>query len=98
MLNLLEQMGVRIRKEGNKLILNGSAVNNFYAPYEMVKTMRAAILVLCPLVARFGEAKVSLPAGAPSAHARLSSTSKVCALWVRKWKSRAVIFWRRPKN
>lgn len=42
MLNLLEQMGVRIRKEGNKLILNGSAVNNFYAPYEMVKTMRAS--------------------------------------------------------
>ena len=63
MLNLLEQMGVRIRKEDDKLILNGSAVNNFYAPYEMVKTMRAAILVLCPLVARFGEAKVSLPGG-----------------------------------
>ena len=36
MLNLLEQMGVRIRKEDDKLILNGSAVNNFYAPYEMV--------------------------------------------------------------
>ena len=63
MLNLLEQMGVKVRKEGEKLILNGSAVTNFYAPYEMVKTMRAAILVLCPLVARFGEARVSLPGG-----------------------------------
>lgn len=63
MLNLLKKMGVRIRKEDDKLILNGSAVNNFYAPYDMVKTMRAAILVLCPLVARFKEAKVSLPGG-----------------------------------
>lgn len=63
MLELLQQMGVTVRKDGNTLILNGSGVNNFYAPYELVKTMRAAILVLCPLVARFGEAKVSLPGG-----------------------------------
>ena len=63
MLTLLQQMGVTVRKDGNRMILNGGAVHNFYAPYELVKTMRAAILVLCPLVARFGEAKVSLPGG-----------------------------------
>ncbi len=63
MLDLLRQMGVSIREEGDKLILNGKNVNRFDAPYELVKTMRAAILVLCPLVARFGEARVSLPGG-----------------------------------
>lgn len=63
MLTLLQQMGVTVRKDGNRMILNGGAVHNFHAPYELVKTMRAAILVLCPLVARFGEAKVSLPGG-----------------------------------
>ena len=63
MLELLRQMGVTVRQDGDKLILNGSAVHNFYAPYELVKTMRAAILVLCPLVARFGQAQVSLPGG-----------------------------------
>ncbi len=63
MLDLLKQMGVSIKKDGDKLILNGKHVNCFDAPYELVKTMRAAILVLCPLVARFGEARVSLPGG-----------------------------------
>src|SRR6202020_2427551 len=42
---------------------NASKVDNLLAPYELVKTMRASILVLGPLVARFGEAKVSLPGG-----------------------------------
>jgi UDP-N-acetylglucosamine 1-carboxyvinyltransferase len=63
MLDLLRQMGVSIRQEGEKMVLNGKNVNRFDAPYELVKTMRAAILVLCPLVARFGEARVSLPGG-----------------------------------
>ena len=39
------------------------SVNNFIAPYEMVKTMRASILVLGPLLANYGKAKVSLPGG-----------------------------------
>ncbi len=63
MLELLRQMGVSIKQEGEKMVLNGKNVNRFDAPYELVKTMRAAILVLCPLVARFGEARVSLPGG-----------------------------------
>ena len=63
MLRLLRQMGLSAEQDGEKVTLNGGAVNNFDAPYEMVKTMRAAILVLGPLVARFGEARVSLPGG-----------------------------------
>jgi UDP-N-acetylglucosamine 1-carboxyvinyltransferase len=67
MLKLLEQMGVRISREktaaGLTLTLDASSLDNPVAPYELVKTMRASILVLGPLVARCGEAKVSLPGG-----------------------------------
>src|ERR1035437_6370189 len=63
MLKLLRQMGLRAEQDGDRIALSGSNVDNFEAPYELVKTMRASILVLGPLVARFGEAKVSLPGG-----------------------------------
>jgi len=63
MQKLLKQMGLSIDAKGELLELNGSGVNHPEAPYEMVKTMRASILVLGPLVARLGEAKVSLPGG-----------------------------------
>jgi UDP-N-acetylglucosamine 1-carboxyvinyltransferase len=63
MLKLLRQMGLRAEQDDDRLALNGSAVDKLEAPYEMVKTMRASILVLGPLVARFGEARVSLPGG-----------------------------------
>ncbi|MFT5591232.1 MAG: UDP-N-acetylglucosamine 1-carboxyvinyltransferase [Bradyrhizobium sp.] len=63
MLKLLRQMGLRAEQEGNQVMLNGAAIDKLEAPYDMVKTMRASILVLGPLLARFGEAKVSLPGG-----------------------------------
>ncbi|KIF80339.1 UDP-N-acetylglucosamine 1-carboxyvinyltransferase [Noviherbaspirillum autotrophicum] len=63
MTKLLRQMGLRIEQDGERMSLNGAAIDKCEAPYELVKTMRAAILVLGPLVARFGEAKVSLPGG-----------------------------------
>ncbi|MEA5097627.1 MAG: UDP-N-acetylglucosamine 1-carboxyvinyltransferase, partial [Burkholderiaceae bacterium] len=63
MLRLLQQMGLSVEQHGESVTLNGGAIDNFDAPYELVKTMRAAILVLGPLVARFGEARVSLPGG-----------------------------------
>ncbi len=63
MLKLLRQMGLGIEQDGDRVTLNGSAIDKLEAPYEMVKTMRASILVLGPLLARFGEAKVSLPGG-----------------------------------
>lgn len=71
MLKLLAQMGVKVSREKvgagetavSSVTLDASGLNNPVAPYEMVKTMRASILVLGPLVARTGEARVSLPGG-----------------------------------
>ena len=63
MLKLLGQTGLKVQQDGEKVVLNGSAIDKLEAPYELVKTMRASILVLGPLLARFGEAKVSLPGG-----------------------------------
>jgi UDP-N-acetylglucosamine 1-carboxyvinyltransferase len=63
MLKLLRQMGLRAVQEGHQVMLNGAAIDKLEAPYDMVKTMRASILVLGPLLARFGEARVSLPGG-----------------------------------
>ncbi len=62
-LKLLAQMGVKQDRSSNEMTLDAAAVDNPVAPYELVKTMRASILVLGPLVARFGHAKVSLPGG-----------------------------------
>ncbi len=65
LLALIEQMGVSVARDeaGGAVTLDASGLNNAVAPYERVKTMRAAILVLGPLVARCGEARVSLPGG-----------------------------------
>jgi UDP-N-acetylglucosamine 1-carboxyvinyltransferase len=62
-LKLMRQMGLKVEGTSGQLILQGDQINNLEAPYELVKTMRASILVLGPLLARFGEAKVSLPGG-----------------------------------
>ncbi|MYM80674.1 UDP-N-acetylglucosamine 1-carboxyvinyltransferase [Duganella sp. FT50W] len=62
-LKLLGQTGLKVTQDGDKVTLNGSAIDKTEAPYELVKTMRASILVLGPLLARFGTAKVSLPGG-----------------------------------
>ena len=63
MRKLLLQMGVTATVEASAVTLCGARVDKLEAPYEMVKTMRASILVLGPLVARCGEARVSLPGG-----------------------------------
>ncbi|MDR2507431.1 MAG: UDP-N-acetylglucosamine 1-carboxyvinyltransferase, partial [Candidatus Accumulibacter sp.] len=64
MRRLLEQMGVTTDSGGEgELMLDSSGLDNPIAPYDLVKTMRAAILVLGPLAARLGEARVSLPGG-----------------------------------
>jgi UDP-N-acetylglucosamine 1-carboxyvinyltransferase len=63
MLKLLAQTGLKVTGEGEHITLNGAGIDSLVAPYELVKTMRASILVLGPLLARFGEAKVSLPGG-----------------------------------
>ena len=64
MLRLLGDMGIKVTMDGvDGMVLDGGGLNNPVASYEMVKTMRASILVLGPLVARCGEARVSLPGG-----------------------------------
>ena len=61
---LLQGMGARVLTDNvHEFEINGSTVNNTCAPYELVKTMRASILVLGPTLARFGKAEVSLPGG-----------------------------------
>ncbi|WP_246796540.1 UDP-N-acetylglucosamine 1-carboxyvinyltransferase [Burkholderia perseverans] len=63
MLALLGGMGVKSEVDGARVTLDAASVSEPVAPYELVKTMRASILVLGPLLARFGYAKVSLPGG-----------------------------------
>ena len=63
-MELLAQFGVQLQVDEKLTIeADASQVNNLVAPYQLVKTMRASILVLGPLVARFGRAEVSLPGG-----------------------------------
>jgi UDP-N-acetylglucosamine 1-carboxyvinyltransferase len=64
MLKLIRNMGVTAEHhEDGRVTLDAGALNNPEAPYELVKTMRASVLALGPLLARFGRAKVSLPGG-----------------------------------
>ncbi|MDF1578091.1 MAG: UDP-N-acetylglucosamine 1-carboxyvinyltransferase [Desulfurivibrionaceae bacterium] len=65
MLSLLESFGVtwQRRKQDNALLIDATNLDNFEASYELVKTMRASVLVLGPLLARMGAARVSLPGG-----------------------------------
>lgn len=63
MKKLLENLGIDFSYNEGTVEIDTSSINNFEAPYDLVKTMRASVLVLGPLVAKFGRAKVSLPGG-----------------------------------
>ena len=63
MINLLKSLGSKIKFEKKDLVINNSGQDKKFAAYKLVKTMRAGILVLGPLLAKFGNAKVSLPGG-----------------------------------
>ena len=63
MINLLKSMGSKINFKKGHLVIDNSNQNKKFASYNLVKTMRAGILVLGPLLAKFGDAKVSLPGG-----------------------------------
>ncbi|MDH4087993.1 MAG: UDP-N-acetylglucosamine 1-carboxyvinyltransferase [Nitrospira sp.] len=60
---LLGILGAKVSHEGNRAVIQVNAIESTEAPYDLVKTMRASVLVLGPLLARWGEAKVSLPGG-----------------------------------
>jgi len=62
-IKVLEQLGARVEGNGNIVRIDTSAIANHEATYDLVKTMRASVLVLGPLLARFGRARVSLPGG-----------------------------------
>ncbi len=63
LLRLMRSMGVTVERKSNRVTLNSETTGKPVAPYDLVKTMRASILVLGPLLARFGHARVSLPGG-----------------------------------
>ena len=63
MINLLQSLGSKVKFENKKLIIDNSKQKKKIASYNLMKTMRAGILVLGPLLAKFGSAKVSLPGG-----------------------------------
>ena len=60
---LLAGLGAGVAHEGDAMTVDPRSVNSHVAPYELVKTMRASVLVLGPLLAKFGDAEVSLPGG-----------------------------------
>ncbi len=60
---LIRHLGAEFSHEDNKTVINTERIRIFEAPYELVRTMRASVLVLGPLVAKYGKAKVSLPGG-----------------------------------
>lgn len=75
---LLDHLGIAAEETEDVLTLRRERPNPEHdAPYDLVKTMRASVLVLGPLVAKEGHARVSLPGGAPSACGRLTSTSRL---------------------
>lgn len=63
MIKLLSNLGVQVQKKGDTTTFDASTLNSHEATYDLVKTMRASIFVLGPLLARMGKAKVSLPGG-----------------------------------
>jgi UDP-N-acetylglucosamine 1-carboxyvinyltransferase len=63
MVRLVETLGATVRHEGREVVARAERVTNDVAPYELVSTMRASVLVLGPLVARHGTARVALPGG-----------------------------------
>ncbi|MGD8618696.1 MAG: UDP-N-acetylglucosamine 1-carboxyvinyltransferase, partial [Gammaproteobacteria bacterium] len=62
-LDLMKLLGCKVDRQGTELNIDTSQVHSVRAPYELVKTMRGSILLLGPLLARFGEADISLPGG-----------------------------------
>ena len=62
-IKVMETLGAKVEGNGNIVKIDTTGINNHEATYELVKTMRASVLVLGPLLARLGKARVSLPGG-----------------------------------
>lgn len=82
---LLRELGVDVELEPDHTVrLKAANIRSHVAPYDLVKTMRASVLVLGPLLARTGKARVSLPGAARSEPDRSIFTSKVLRSWERR--------------
>ena len=89
MLTLIRNMGVQVeRSDDGTVRIDAARLSSPEAPYELVKTMRASVLALGPLLARFGEATVSLPGGCAIGSRPVTSTSRACRRWApRSWSN-----------
>ena len=86
---LLGRMGVQLTvDERMNIEVDGSEVQDLYAPYDLVKTMRASILVLGPCWPVMGAPRYRCRAAAPLARGRSTCTSRACARWARMCASR----------
>ena len=63
MITLLQSLGVKVETKEHTVIIEADTITNFKAPYELVKTMRASIYVMAPLLARYGRCNVAFPGG-----------------------------------
>ncbi len=99
MIELFGRMGVHAERANDGIVtLQADRVDTLVAPYELVKTMRASILVLGPLLARFGEAEESpCRAAARSARVRSTSTSGAWRPWAPRSAS-STASWRRAPS
>ena len=93
---LLGELGAKVTidqgtlSRGSAIVVDPRPVNQHVAPYELVKTMRASILVLGPLLARFGAAEVSLPGGCAIGSRPVDQHIKACRRWApRSWSRTA---------
>ena len=99
MLRLLQVLGVEARHLAGapgRVTLHCPEVMSTTAPYDLVRKMRASVLVLGPLVARCGKASVSLPAAAPSARGRSTCISPASRPWAPRSSSTAAMSMPRP--
>ena len=84
---IMSNLGVVFREDGGALHINSDNLTNYQAPYDLVKTMRASILLLGPLLARCGRAKISLPGGCAIGQDRSICTSR------RSWPWALIYIW-----
>src|SRR5471030_1679258 len=81
MLKLLGETGLKVTQDDHHVTLNGSAIDKLEAPYDLVKTMRASILVLGPCWRASAKPRSRCRAAAPSVRVRSTSTSRACRRW-----------------
>ena len=83
---VLQKLGVKaeFRKETHQLFVDSTVIGSCEAPYDLVRKMRASFLIMGPLLARCGQAKISLPGGWPSVRVPSTSISRASRLWARR--------------